>query len=662
TISGVLDAVGAGLAFQGAAAYTSTATAQRMLGQGEVITGIDLVLGDGTESGPWIDDHRDELGEGLSVQDAEDAAAGFREFIDAITAGLTLMSVIAVFVGGFLVFLTFSVAVAERTPTYGILRALGARPAQVRRVVLGEALGLGLVSSLAGLVIGRLIAGASVGVTESLLDLELPSLGFPLVPAVIGVVVGVGVSLAAAWLPGQRAARLEPVDAMRAGAAGLERTGRWQPRAALLAFGVAVGLSGTGVAVRGVATIVVLLAAVLLVPFSLRPVARFVGGATARLARGTGPIAVLHLVKERSRSAYTLALVMVVLAMLITVAGANAAMSDTLSRIVERQAGGSLQVIAPGAFDDDVGARLAGLEGARAVTPVRFGQTDRITEDGSHRVDVTIIDPATYFAVAGFAWVDGDDASAAEDLAIGGAVLLPDATAAGAGVDRGDLVRLRTSEGVEEFLVAGTYAVIGPSFGAVAGTVDASRFGAGRPNAFLLDAAPGVDEETLVGAVITELSGDYELIVDTPSSIEDFAFDQLNGFFSLAYVILVAAAVAGMLGLANTLAVSVLARTHEIGVLRSAGTLRRQIRRMVLVEAVTLALAAFALALPLGLLLSLGTSAAFRGAIGASIELTLPWAFLPPLLLGTLAVAALASLVPARRAGRLEPVAALRFD
>ena len=117
-----------------------------------------------------------------------------------------------------------------------------------------------------------------------------------------------------------------------------------------------------------------------------------------------------------------------------------------------------------------------------------------------------------------------------------------------------------------------------------------------------------------------------------PTSTKEFAFGQLRGFFSLAYVILVAAAAAGLLGLANTLAVSVLARTHEIGVLRSAGTLRRQIRQMVLVEAVTLALAAFVLALPLGLLLTLGTSAAFRSAIGASVELTLPWAFLLPLL------------------------------
>ena len=94
----------------------------------------------------------------------------------------------------------------------------------------------------------------------------------------------------------------------------------------------------------------------------------------------------------------------------------------------------------------------------------------------------------------------------------------------------------------------------------------------------------------------------------------------------------------------------------------SAGTLRRQIRQMVLVEAVTLALAAFVLVLRLGLLLTLGTSAAFRGAVGASIELTLPWAFLPPLLIVTLVVAAVVLPCPGVPRGRLEPVVALRFD
>jgi putative ABC transport system permease protein len=627
-----------------------------------VATSVDVALAPGVDADEWIETHRAALGEALTIQPAEDVAAGFRDYVAAITAGLTLMSVIAVFVGGFLVFVTFSVAVAERTHTFGILRATGARPIQVLRVVLVEAATLGLVSSLVGLALGWIIAWIGLGITESLLGLELPGIGLGLWPAAIGVTVGVGVSVAAAWLPGRRAAALGPVDAMRGGAASLERPTRWRPRAGLLAVGLLLGLVSDRLAVRGAATMIVLLGAVLLVPFSLGPLAKVVGSRAVRLVPGTGPIAVMHLVKERSRSAYTLGLVMVVLAMLITVAGANAAMSASLGRVIDQQIGGSVAVIAPGAFDPDVERRLAEVLGVRAVTPVRYGQTDRLTEHGTARVDVTLVDPATYFEVAGFAWADGDDESAAAALAAGGAILLPDTIAEDAGIGRGGELRLRTSAGVEELTVAGTYRVVGPGFGVVAGTPDAARFGAGRPNAFLLGAAEGVDPESLVYGVAEALGTEYELIIDTPASTKDFAFGQLRGFFALAYVILGAAAAAGLLGLANTLAVSVLARTHEIGILRSVGTLRRQVRQMVLAEALTLAVTAFVLAVPLGVLLSLGTSAAFRGAIGASIDVTIPWTFLPPLLVATLAVAALASIIPARRAGRLEPVAALRFD
>ena len=355
--------------------------------------------------------------------------------------------------------------------------------------------------------------------------------------------------------------------------------------------------------------------------------------------------------KERSRSAYTLALVMVVLAMLITVAGANAAMSRTLTNVIERQTGGSLQVIAPGAFEPDVGGRLAAIDGVRAVTPVQFGQTDRLIDDGSARVGVTIIDPATYFDVAGFAWVDGDDELGRRRAERRWGRPRPGRHVSGGGRGprrRRPAAHERGRGGVHRrgHLRGGRPRVRrrgrqpgrGPVRGGTPQRLPRRRGGRRRR---------GHARRTRSA---TELGGEYDLIIDTPDSTKDFAFGQLRGFFSLAYVILIAAAVAGLLGLANTLAVSVLARTHEIGVLRSAGTLRSQIRQMVLVEAITLALVAFVLAVPLGLLLTLGTSATVRGAVGASVELTVPWGFLVPLLVVTLVVAALAALIPARRA------------
>jgi putative ABC transport system permease protein len=671
-VAGILDRSGAGLAFQGGVAYASLPMARQMLGKGDVLTGVDVVLEDGLDANRWIGTHRGDLPDGVYLQDADNVAADFREFLVAISGGLMLMAAIAMFVGGFLVFLTFTIAVAERTRTYGTLRALGAHPRQVRRVVLGEAVVLGLIGSVLGLLLGRLLAGVAVGAIEGLLDLELRALGFPVGAALVGVAVGVGVSVVAAWLPGRRAAAVSPTTAIREGSAAIEARGRWWLRALILAAGLVSGGIGEGFGRRSISTVLVLLGAVLLVPFVVQPVARVVGRITHRLAGGAGSIAVMHLVKERSRSAYTLGLVMVVLAMLIAVAGTNAAMANTLDSIIDRQTGGSVQVGSPGAFDPSVADTLAGIEGSGALTPMRFGRSERVEierkPDGGRRdtrlgVNIAVIDAPSYFQVAGFSWADGDDETAAAALAAGGAVLVPDATFAGGGGGLGDTIVLETSEGLQPFEIAGTYAVVGTGFGLVVGAPDAERFGAGRPHAFLVDAEDGVDPERLAADIeATLLAEGYDPIVDSPESTREWAFGQLQGFFGLAYVILVVAAAAGLLGLANTLAVSVLSRTREIGMLRSVGTTRKQVRRLVLVEAITLAIVAFMLAVPLGIVINLGSAAAFTGAIGASIEPTQPWGALPYLLVLTIGVAALASLLPARRAGRLEPVAALRFD
>lgn len=661
TITGVLADVGAGVGNQGNSTYTSLATARRLDGKGDVLSGLAVVLADGVDRTAWIDEQRATLGDALAIQDADDIAAGFKMFIAAISTALTLISAVAVFVGGFLVFLTFSVAVAERTRMYGTLRALGAVPRQVRRVVLVEAATLGFVASLVGLVFGYGLAKAAVGLTGNLFDLNLPPLGIPIGQGIFSVALGVTVSLVAAWIPGRRAAQLSPIAAMREGAAAQERRGRLWWRIAIFVIGAAIVLATPPTGARGLAVIMVLLGAVVLVPFALNPVARVLGRVTSRAARGVGSIAVLHLVKERSRSAYTLALVMVIIAMLIATAGTNIALANTLDDIIERQAGGSVQAFAPGAVDPKVANELAAVPGAKTVSPIRVGQTE-ILGKSKRQIGVTLIEPASYFTVAGFAWVDGDDDTAKQALAKGGAVLLPDGEAQRGKLELGDSVRVRTGAGVRSFRLAGTYAIIGPGFGAVVGDVDARLFDATRVNGFLIGAAKGVDPERLRADIAASVGKKYDLVLDTPESTKRYAFNQLQGFFSLAYVVLAIAAITGMLGLGNTLAVSVLSRTREIGMLRSTGALRRQVRGMVLVEAATLALVAFVLAVPLGFLLLRGIISAQRAGLGVTVHQVFPWAFVIPLGVLALAVAALASLFPARSAGRLEPVAALRFD
>lgn len=661
-LTGILEDAGAALGNQGRSVYTSIATAWRLDLRGSVVTSIAVVLDRGVDPTAWIRANRDALGPSVRVQDADDLVAGFRGFITAVSTALTLISGVGLFVGGFLVFVTFSVGVTERTRTFGTLRALGAYPRQVRRVVLVEALALGLAASLVGLLIGYGLAAASRGLTGRLFELELSPLGLPIGRASLSVAVGVGVCVVASWLPSRRAAVVNPIVAMREGASATERKGRLWWRVGILVAGVMMGLVDRPTGVRSASVLLLLLGAVLLVPFALRPLALVLGRVTARVAVGVGPIAVRHLVKERARSAYTLALVMVILAMLMATAGTNLAYAKTIEAIVDRQAGGAVQAFAPGAIDPNAAAELASVPGAATVSPVSFGETDIAQGAATRTIGVTVIDPSTYFDIAGFSWIRGNDERAQNALAAGSAVLLPAADAEALNLRLGDSVRLRTAKGFHAFALASTYALAGGDFGAVVSTTDALRFGVDRVNGFLIGAKEDVDYEELRRAIAATVAKKYSLILDTPESTRRMVFAQLRGFFLLAYVVLAIAAIAGMLGLGNTLVVSVLSRTREIGILRSAGVLRRQIFGMVFVEAVTLTLVGLVLAFPVALALLRTLVDAQRASLGVTIDVVFPWMFVPPLAVSAIAIAAIASVIPARYAARLEPVVALRFD
>jgi putative ABC transport system permease protein len=662
-VVGTLASEGVGNAGNGDLAYTSVAVAQRVIGRPNAFNGIDVVLAEGTNVDTWIHDQRAALGDTLSLTNTKDADAGFRGFVAAVNGAMTLGSAIALFVGGFLIFLTFSLAVAERTRTYGTMRALGALPRQVRRVVVTEAALLGVASGLAGLVLGYGLALLSTSLVSNLLDIVVPGLGLPVGPAIISVAIGVIISVIAAWLPGRRAARLSPVAAMREGSVPDEKSGRPIIGGVLIGIGMLLVFTLPSASnARLLPTLMVLFGSVMVVPIVLGPIARVLGAITSRLARGVGAIAVMHLVKQRSRSAYTLALVMVVLSMIFAIGTSNVSMSRTIDRVVERQAGGSIQVGAPGALDPAVETQLQAIDGVAATTPIRFGVVDIAEPGAQSNVFFSVMDPATYFDVASFPFTEGDDAAVKAAFERGGAIVLPEQTAQRIDKKVGDAVSVRTNQGLRPFTLVATYAQIGNNIGPAFGVKDAALFGAGRPNAFLVKVRDGVDPEVLRRSILDRLEAKYQVIVETSARIQQAAHAQLQGFFGLAYALLFIAALVGVLGLANTMVVSVLSRTREIGILRSTGTLRRQARAMVLVEASTLALVAYLLALPLGWLLSTGIVVSQRSALGFSIDYVWPWALVPVLVLLSLFVAGIASLVPARRIGRLQIVEALRFD
>ena len=204
-------------------------------------------------------------------------------------------------------------------------------------------------------------------------------------------------------------------------------------------------------------------------------------------------------------------------------------------------------------------------------------------------------------------------------------------------------------------MVAGIYPTNDGFKNVTVGLPDARRyFNAAEANALAVRLTPTADPHAVSNAIQTKMRGGA--FVRMTSVDKARARKSLNDFFRLIYAVLFVAGTMGLLGLGNTLAVSVVRRTREIGVLRAIGTHRRQVWGLVLVESATLALVALALALPLGWLLSVTILRSGTATLGVVVAYRQPWPMVP--VVGALALvsAALATLAPARRAARVEPV------
>lgn len=670
TVSGVLTETGLGgraghgsLTVRGRV-LTTIEAARDVAGAGEGFTAVAVLLEEGVDPEGWVEDHREALA-GTDVRTTVSTQREFQSLLGLFLGSLTWVASISLFIGGFLIYLTLSRAVAERTQTHGIMRAVGASRGQVRTAVLSEATVLGLVATAVGIALGLAIAA---GVTRLLQALGFPPVGL-IVPSgaiVVASIVGVGTTLVSALLPARRAARVRPAEAIRGrlGAAlGSSRT--WMVGALLVSAGVAATFVGTepgaveDVLIYGV-TVAVLLGCVLLVPPVLRPLAWLLGRLTARLARGTGDVSVRHLVRERSRSAYTLALIMVVLAGLFTFGAIDAAMVRASDEVFEAQYGRpDLLVRAErGILPGFAHQRVRDRPEVHQSTAVRFAST-RLVEP-QRPVFALVVDPRSYFDVAGFAWVAGDERSARRDLRSRG-VLLSEGVARSNGIRRGDRVRFETNRGPQEFMVVGTI----QSLFHVDAVFDADTartfLNAGNPSAILVEVRPNADPRRLARALERELEP-YGASVLTTSNLQG-ELDEfgIRGLVRVFLAILLVAAIIGLLGLANTLTMSVTERVREIGVMRATGATRGQVRRMVIAESATLGLTAFVLALPLGWLL---TTLVVRGASveGLTLKLTYPALWVPILAGMGIVIAVAAAVGPAWRAGRLRPATALRFE
>jgi putative ABC transport system permease protein len=353
---------------------------------------------------------------------------------------------------------------------------------------------------------------------------------------------------------------------------------------------------------------------------------------------------------------------MVVLAMCYSLAASNASMHEALDEVFDRQYRTDLLTFRSGPpYQPDELAAIAHQPHVSAVTAIGFGRTvvaDRVT-------NVVVIDPPSYFAMLSFAWREGDDRSAAEALGRGGAVIVPADLAIRAGVRRGDAITIPAGTGTRTLIIAGTFARFGflQDMGVIVGAVDGPSFGVVGPIALRVNAVEGASIDEVSRELLTTKAPNLAYTqVQTVANLREVVIGSVDRYFRLFFAVVLVALIVGLLGLANTLGMSIFERTREVGVLRVTGMQRGQIGSMVVIESLTLALAAFVLAVPLGMvqahLLANGT----RDQLGFGGGTTQPVLWLVPIGLLAVVVAATAAFLPARRAARVEIVDALRFE
>lgn len=587
-----------------------------------------------------------------------------------------LLGVLALLMGGFIIFNTFRTIVAERRRDIGMLRTLGASRRTILGTFLVEGLLQGLIGTTIGLVAGYLLALLGVSLlAPSLGRMMNVRIGAPVIPPalVVGsIIVGVGVTLLAGLLPAMSAGRVTPLEALRpsVGAVTLRRLagiGFW---AGLTMIALAVvALLTRNISLIGLGAVLFVIGLILTAPALVNPIARFFSRLLAVLfARsGTAQLAEGNLSRQPSRAAITASTTLIGMAILIMVASIISSVTTGFGQVMRRSLGSDYIFVPPSIaiWGTNVGSgaeladRLRAVDGVAVVSSLRFAPSQA---DGTP-VSLLGIDPATYPEVSGLTFNEGDE-SAYAALSQGRTAIINPVLAMTTKAGLGDTVELITPNGRQAYTVAG---IGGDYLNAKIATVYISQDNIatdfGRQEDVLLQAnlAPGAN------AAAAE-AGMKDALRDYPQfrliSGQEYIEENLRIFdaaFAAMYALVLFLAVPSLIAMVNTLAIGVIERTREIGMLRAVGATRRQVRTVVLAEALILAALGTVFGVVGGLYLGYMGVAALEAA-GFPMVYVFPTTGVIIALVAGILFGILAAVIPARQASRLEIVQALRYE
>jgi putative ABC transport system permease protein len=613
------------------------------------------------------------LGEGYKAGGNE-SGVEMLAMANMIRPSLTIVGVLALVMGGFVIFNTFRTVVVERRHDIGMLRSVGASRRTILGIVLTESLLQGVIGTAAGLAAGYVLVTGLVAaiapVWEEMLRFPLGKPSFSPQVWMLSVGLGVGVTLLAGLQPALSASHVSPLEALRpsVGEVMWRVAGKRAIWGGVLVVAALVGLLSGNLGLAALGSVLFLVGLVLIAPAAIWPIARVFGRLATLVFAREGQIAQGNLVRQPGRSAVTASAMMIGLAIVLAVAGMGASLFGAIWGYLDKSLGADYllmpQSLVLGGGNVGAGPNLAQalreIPGIAAVTTLRQSPS----RAGDVDLQVIGIDPVMYPQIAGLEFSAGDPEEAFAALAAGRALIANGIAAGQLGWKPGQEQSLMTPDGPQTYRIAG----VGVDFLNVkAATVYISQanlaqdFGETADLLLLANRAPGIDAAE-VEAALGQAVADYPTFTLLSSTTwrEDIKA-QIGALINVFYVVLAVLAVPSLIALVNTLGINVLERTREIGMMRAVGATRRQVRRLILAESLLLTATGTAF----GLLAGLWLGYVLVGAINVG-GFPVPYSFPLAGILVTIAVGLLfgviGALIPARHAARLEIVAALAYE
>lgn len=587
---------------------------------------------------------------------------------------LSVFGAIALLVGVFVISNTFSILVAQRTRELALLRAVGASRAQVLRSVLLEAALVGIVAAVLGLLAG---VGLAKGVTALLdatgADLPTTTLQVRSTTVMLALVLGLVVTLTAAMIPAIRATRVRPLAALRDVA--IDRSGASRPRIALGAIVLALGAyslssawtdgSSDSLPTVGMGALLLIAGAIVIGPVLAGASVRTIGAPLPALKGVAGRLATENAARSPKRTSATASALVIGVALVgfITVFAESAKQSITSE--VDRGFAGdfviqssAVQFGPPSGFPGAVAEAARAVEGIDALVPLGFGRGEFTYPDGDTATQfLTSVEPARLTEVLEPRMAEGEVA----DLTDTG-IIVDQELAEGHGVKIGDRIAVTAPGGASLDLVVEAISDDENLLGWF--TITRTAYASIVPELLDIQVFGSVSEGADVDAVLAAVE---EAVSDTPSLVvldrDEFAGDlarQITSFVTFVYGLLILSIIIAMIGIANTLSLSIHERTRELGLLRAVGMDRRQVRSTVRWEAVLISLLGTLVGLGLGMLVSWALIQALESE--GLTTFAVPTGSLVVITLGAAVLGTAASILPARRAARLAILDAIAYE